>query len=158
MIYISHRGNLFGPDTLENDPDYIRSTIDKGYNVEIDLWANELSEFWLGHDKPEHYITNDFLYAHQSKLWCHAKNLLALKFLLDMKMHCFWHQSDDYTLTSKGVIWVHPEKRFVKNSVVVCKTREDTQLVRDINNSYGICSDWVGMLCVSMSTGKFDLL
>ena len=36
MIYISHRGNLTGPNKKwENNPEYIRKALDDGFNVEI---------------------------------------------------------------------------------------------------------------------------
>ena len=27
-----------------------------------------------------------------------------------MNCHYFWHQEDDYTITSKGIIWAYPGK------------------------------------------------
>ena len=41
MVLISHRGNLEGKNIeLENDPTYIDSAIEKGFDVEIDLWVD----------------------------------------------------------------------------------------------------------------------
>jgi hypothetical protein len=38
MRLISHRGNTIGPNPeMENSPLYIQETLDKGFDVEIDL-------------------------------------------------------------------------------------------------------------------------
>ena len=70
--FISHRGNLQGPDkNQENSPDYVQTALEKGYDVEIDVWfVNDV--FYLGHDKPQYQIDESFL--KNDKLWCHAKN------------------------------------------------------------------------------------
>lgn len=40
MILISHRGNLYGENFLdENNPSYIDVAISKGYDVEVDVWC-----------------------------------------------------------------------------------------------------------------------
>ena len=42
MIYISHRGNIDGPDTgKENSPDYIIKALSLGFDVEIDVWFKD---------------------------------------------------------------------------------------------------------------------
>ncbi len=39
MILISHRGNIDGPNTdNENKPSYIASAINRGYDCEVDFW------------------------------------------------------------------------------------------------------------------------
>jgi hypothetical protein len=39
MIYISHRGNINGKNIeRENSPEYILETLNKGYDVEVDIW------------------------------------------------------------------------------------------------------------------------
>ena len=39
MIYISHRGNIEGKsEKNENNPEYIMKAVDKGFDVEIDVW------------------------------------------------------------------------------------------------------------------------
>ena len=48
MILISHRGNLFGKKTKqENHPEYILDALSNGYNVEIDVWFKN-KKFYLG--------------------------------------------------------------------------------------------------------------
>ena len=53
-------------------------------------------------DSPKYEIQKVFL--DQEGLWCHAKNKDALERMLAYKIHCFWHQEDDYTITSRGYI------------------------------------------------------
>ena len=51
---ISHRGNLVGPDEYnENMPSYLRKALDKGFQVECDIWF-ENGCWFLGHDEPDH--------------------------------------------------------------------------------------------------------
>ena len=41
-------------------------------------------------------------------IWCHAKTSDALSALKKIEAHYFWHQDDDYTITSKGYFWTYP--------------------------------------------------
>ena len=139
MLLIAHRGNFKGPNIeMENKPEYILNTIQKGYDCEIDVWYDG-EQWYLGHDNPKYGIELGFLKNH--KLWCHAKNLQALQNLLKNNIHCFWHQEDDYTITSKGVIWTYPGKLLTKNSI--CVMPEESN--QDVNtlNCLGICSDFI---------------
>ena len=103
MIFISHRGNISGISSNdENNPDYINVALKLGYEVEVDV-RFENGKFFLGHDFSQYHIDNEFLL--NSKIWCHAKTKEALEALEKIKAHYFWHQEDDYTITSKGYIW-----------------------------------------------------
>tara|TARA_R100000388_G_C7219806_1_gene148269 strand:+ start:477 stop:923 length:447 start_codon:yes stop_codon:yes gene_type:complete len=115
---ISHRAYVAGEDPhLENHPDAIQALLDTGLDVEIDVWLID-GVYYLGHDGPKYEIRENFL--KQGALWCHAKNISALEQMLASDIHCFWHQEDDYTLTSRGYIWVYPGKETSgKNSVLV---------------------------------------
>ena len=56
MILIAHRGNTSGrKKELENKPEYITDTLQKGYDVEVDVWSID-KQFYLGHDKPQYKI------------------------------------------------------------------------------------------------------
>ena len=137
MIFISHRGNLNGKKKkLENKPVYIKDAIKKGFNVEIDVWYTV--GFYLGHDKPQFKVSRQFL--ENKKLWCHAKNLKALEKLQKIKTKYFWHQADDYTLTSNGYIWTYPGKTLSKKSISVLPELKKTKLSKSIS---GICSDFI---------------
>lgn len=106
MKIISHRAYIDGEDPdVENNPVAIQALLDVGLQVEIDVWYID-GEYLLGHDSPKYKIQEAFL--KQQGLWCHAKNKYALERMLISGVHCFWHQTDNYTLTSKGFIWAYP--------------------------------------------------
>ena len=137
MIYISHRGNLAGTDIgYENNPSQIKTALSKGFDCEIDVWFTN-NHFFLGHDEPCYAIKEGFL--ENQKLWCHAKNLAALEKMLANKLiHCFWHDQDDHTITSKGYIWTFPGKPVTKQSVIVDLNPKQNS----ISCCYGICTDY----------------
>ena len=137
MIFISHRGNINGINKkFENNPIYIQSAINKGYNVEIDVWYK--NAFFLGHDRPQFKVSQKFL--ENKKFWCHAKNLEALEKLQKIKTKYFWHQEDDYTLTSNEYIWTYPGKKLSKKSICVLPELNKKKLTKSIS---GICSDFI---------------
>ena len=137
MIFISHRGNLRGPTDDENNPEKIMDVISMGYDVEIDVWKKG-DNLFLGHDHPEYEISKTFVFKEQ--LWCHAKNYEALEYLLRTGAHCFYHQEDDYTITSKGIIWAYPNKEAGKGCVSVMPERFKTRVSPAV---HGICTDYV---------------
>tara|TARA_B110000027_G_C16046520_1_gene267946 strand:+ start:253 stop:684 length:432 start_codon:yes stop_codon:yes gene_type:complete len=137
MIYISHRGNLTGKSEKdENNPDYLMKAIESGFDVEIDVWFKN-NKFYLGHDKPSFEVGTKFL--ENPRFWCHAKNINALSELARINCHYFWHQEDDFTLTSKGIIWTYPGKYLTNNSV--CVLPESTNVKKF--DCLGICSDLI---------------
>ena len=138
MILIAHRGNINGRNPKqENRPDYLWKALDAGYRVEVDVWYDK--GWWFGHDKPQ-YKSN---LSDMSYMWCHAKNVEALQRLQTLRkfnnfVHHFWHQSDDYTLTSMGHIWVYPNKPLVKGCICVMP---ENGFNGNLNLCGGICSD-----------------
>lgn len=145
MNLISHRGNLVGPmPNLENNPSYISDAINTGFDVEIDLWFNS-NGLYLGHDLPTYQISNDFLNLHKDNLWIHCKNLHALRYLSESDFIYFWHQEDDFTLTSNEKIWTYPYKDVSDKSIIVCNDEESTKKIIQENIAYGVCSDYVGV-------------
>ena len=142
MYFISHRGNLTGPEKKsENNPSYIEYALDKGFHVEIDVWFKE-KKFYLGHDDPIYEVNIDFL--NKKNIWAHAKNIDALNELVKLNIHCFWHQSDDVVLTSKGYLWTFPGKFLTSNSIEVMP-ETNTKIIKNIkvSNCAGICSDFI---------------
>tara|TARA_Y100001938_G_C8088322_1_gene433454 strand:- start:638 stop:1057 length:420 start_codon:yes stop_codon:yes gene_type:complete len=137
MILISHRANISGPDPEnENHPDKILCVLELGLDCEIDVWKID-DYFFLGHDEPKYKIDLDFL--SKPNLWIHAKNFDALN-SLPSKLKFFWHESDDYTLTSNNLIWTYPDKKIDSKSIIVDKNRN----WRDKNyNCFGICTDYI---------------
>ena len=142
MIFISHRGNMNGSNPeKENQPNYIAEAWGTGYEVEIDVWR--IGEKWfLGHDNPQYKV--DLKFLQNERLLCHAKNLEALDHMLMLgDIHCFWHQEDHYTITSKGYIVSYPG--YAVTPRTICMKPE----LQSYSNLYGIvyavCSDWVEM-------------
>ena len=137
MKLIAHRGNTSGPNiNKENDPEYLIQAVDKGFDCEVDVWVIE-DKIWLGHDKPTYEVDANFI--SNPNFWNHAKNLEALYFMLRNNIHCFWHEVDERTLTSRGYIWTYPYKQ-VNNMSVICLQKEQDTIPE---GCYGICSDWV---------------
>ena len=138
MFFISHRGNISGKDPeRENSPLFIIESIEAGYDVEVDIWY-EKGEFYLGHDYPQYETDVEFL--KNEKIWCHCKNIEALGKARDANLHCFFHQTDDVTLTSKGLLWVYPGKKLINNSFCVLPEVSDYS-IEDLSKCAGICSD-----------------
>jgi hypothetical protein len=137
---ISHRGNLYGPNGKdENKPSQILLAIQKGFDVEIDLWVED-NRIFLGHDYAQHEISIDLLRDYQDRLWIHCKNLEAIEFLKFFlpDSNFFWHQNDDFTLTSQGYIWTYPGKQTMESSVIV-DLSETPQIPTFL---FGICTDY----------------
>lgn len=141
MHLIAHRGNTHGPQpNLENSHGYLRTALDKGFEIELDVW-HDRGQFFLGHDAPHHPIDINFLLA--PGRWCHAKNLPALELLLRSGAHCFWHENDTVTLTSRGYVWTYPGKPLVANSIcLLFKTPTISEWV----GAAGVCGDHVALI------------
>lgn len=147
MIKIAHRGLIDGPNKeIENHPDTIQKSLEKGYDAEIDLWVID-DKLYLGHDEAQYNTTEEFI--NTKGLWIHAKNLEALQWLVNsqLDLNYFWHEEDCYTLTSKGFIWAYPGKKVSSRCVMVLPEYIDATLKNTIGvNCYGICSDYVEKL------------
>ena len=108
-----------------------------GYQVEADVWYDK--GWWFGHNEPQYKVPNrNFLY----QFWCHAKNLEAMErmSLRPYMYHYFWHDKDDYTLTSRGFIWTYPGKALGKKCIAVMPELSQWD---DLSMCAGICSDFV---------------
>tara|TARA_Y100000004_G_scaffold181385_1_gene227003 strand:- start:467 stop:925 length:459 start_codon:yes stop_codon:yes gene_type:complete len=146
MKLIAHRGNTNGPNKkLENTTKYIEQAINKGFDVEIDLKLNN-DAYLLGHDEKTEQTTLQWIIFYSKHLWIHCKNLEALNKLTSIdnigNLNYFWHQKDDYTLTSKRFIWTYPRKPVTNKSVIVCKSIDECNKYID-TGLYGICSDYI---------------
>jgi len=164
MRFISHRGNLNGVDDLshtrENSPDYIDYAIRQGFEVEVDIRLTSgyvpPGNFYLGHDRPQYEVSLDWLIERKDKLWLHTKNVDSLRWFLNSRIewNVFWHQEDDYTITSKGYIWVYPGKLPCYGSIIVMpeKTNHTFKLIRMCG---GICSDNIKKYYEEFKAGNF---
>lgn len=114
---ISHRGNTntWGSRKHENNPATIDYAINLGLMVEVDIRCSINGNFYLGHDGPEHPVSENWLRNRSLNLILHAKNPLAHVRLTEKnedrlaKYHVFSHDKDPYAVTSKGWFWYHPD-------------------------------------------------
>jgi hypothetical protein len=138
--FISHRGNLVHKDlNRENKIASIMNVIEKGFDCEIDIWSID-NNLYLGHDKPDEKINIKTIFELKKNLWIHCKNLEGLNFFTENSiddLNYFWHQQDDYTLTSLNFIWTYPNKKVSNNSVIV----DLSHTVKIDKTIYGVCSD-----------------
>jgi hypothetical protein len=141
MKLIAHRGNLDGPSEEENKPSLIENVISLGYDCEIDVRYID-QKLYLGHDNPDYEIDLQFLLLYSKNLWIHCKNVEALDYLLSFDLNLFWHQEDNYTLTSKGYIWCYPGMNTTTRSIIVMPEWNNFT----ITEAYGICSDYIHKL------------
>jgi len=141
MKIISHRGNLTGSNPIrENSIDYIEEAIFEGFDVEVDLRVED-NQCYLGHDDPQYFVTMEWLRKYKDVLWIHCKNLEALEKLSSsvVEFNYFWHETDFYTITSRGIGWCLVGQKPYFNSVVVLP--ESIDQPEYIKNSFGICTD-----------------
>lgn len=149
MKIIAHRANLDGPNPLtENSPEQIDKAISMGFDVEIDIRYNITTQtLHLGHDSPDYQITWYWLGSRRDYLWVHCKNLDALYEFsrATSGFNYFWHQNDDYTLTSGNKIWTYPGQPYTPRSIVVmpesCMSKENLPNLIAYD-CYGVCTDY----------------
>jgi hypothetical protein len=141
MIYIAHRGNINGPDTInENKPEYLLNAISQGFHVETDLWVIN-NNLYLGHDNPQYEIDIQFLLNIKDKLFCHCKNIDALNFIITnySEIECFYHDTDECVLTSKNHIWNFPGSILTPLSICVMPERINQKIT---TICFGVCTDF----------------
>ncbi len=158
---IAHRANIGGPNPdVENNPDQIDNCIDQGYDVEIDLRIDEgTGTLWLGHDTPDYKVTWYWLAQRLRNLWIHCKDYNTL---VELSSHetskdngydipaggCnfFWHQEDDYTLTSNNIIWAYPGKPDIITSPYFQTEDKDSwkynRQFQQFNNTVLVMPEW----------------
>lgn len=153
MKLISHRGNINGPDPIkENNPEYIEQVISQGFDVEIDIRYDTFDKkLYLGHDEPQYIVNWFWLGKYIKHLWIHCKNIEALyEFVHGTSgFNYFWHQEDNFTLTSKNYIWTYPGKTYTPKSIIVMpEWNKNIDEFVDLRayDCHGICSDYVGYL------------
>ena len=153
MKLIAHRGNIDGPSDRQNEPDYIDNALSLGYDAEIDARYDPLTtKFWLGHDEPQYSVSWKWMANRHELLWIHCKDITTLNEFTKWEhggYQYFWHQQDDFTLTSNKYIWTYPGKPYTPRSIIVMP--EETMAVHNLRdlravNCYGICTDYVAEL------------
>ena len=141
MRLISHRGNLIGSNPeRENQISYVQEALDKGFEVEIDIWVVD-GKIHLGHDKPQYTVNEIWLQLYRKHLWIHCKNIEAINYFTNKLnlFNYFWHENDTVTLTSKNYIWAYPGKQPIKNSIAVMPEINND----DVSQCLGVCSDYI---------------
>lgn len=137
MFFISHRGNLTGPNPMkENSVEYINNALSKSFDVEIDVWLKK-DIFYLGHDEPQYEVDINFL--KNPRLWIHAKNLECFYKLSNYNLNFFWHEDDKVTITSKGFFWNYPGTQLSEKSICVLPEKFGIRKL----NCLGYCSDFI---------------
>lgn len=140
--YIAHRGNFEGKNPLmENSPSYIDIALKNNFDVEIDLRMKN-KRFYLGHDIEQYLIDIEWIEKRKNNLWIHTKNFEAFSWILENKKNwtCFWHQEDNYALTSNNYIWTYPGYNLSHRSIAVMPELTNYD-IKKIYNCAGICSD-----------------
>ena len=124
----------------ENTPEYLLEAIAQGFDVEVDVWVLD-GALYLGHDRGKHLIDKQFLSEIASVSWFHCKNLEALEYFnsLGDSYRYFWHQEDDFTLTSNNYIWTYPGKAYGSRSIVVDLAESYSYSDGDV---YAVCADY----------------
>jgi len=153
MRYISHRGNIHNRQVdHENTPEYIQEALDKGFDVEVDVWVLNGS-VWLGHDNPKIKLPHN-LFLHP-KLWFHCKNVAAFNYFVSIHglvphVNYFMHNNDPMAITSQKYYWVHPEwigsfmdmtNSHMERYIAVMPSQHAYMLVQLVENFGGICAD-----------------
>ena len=126
---------------MENKPEYINSALELGYDVEIDIWViNDL--LYLGHCEPNFHVDITWLIERKKNLWIHCKNIQALFFFKTCShiFNYFWHQSDDFAMTSFGEFWTYPGKDLTSNSIACLPEICD---FKNLEKAKGVCSDFI---------------
>jgi len=137
MILIAHRGNTSGKnEKRENTISYIEEALKKGYHCEIDLCKFDGEKFYLGHDEPGEAVSLEWLGSRN--VWCHAKEYKTLEALVTLGVHCFWHESDKYTITSQGWIWAYPGQPGGQYTIAVHPEKLTSE---EVEKFAGVCSD-----------------
>lgn len=143
MRVISHRGNTLGPNpTKENDPAYLQEAVDLGYDVEVDIWYHD-GQLFTGHDGPSYLLDDKTFRNLVSRAWFHCKNVEALEYFDRhfLRPNFFWHQDDDYAMTSWGYVWTYPHMRPTSRSIAVLP--EIFNANRDeLDQFWGVCTDY----------------
>jgi hypothetical protein len=151
MKFISHRGNINGPNPArENSPDYIDEAIKSGFVVEIDV-RRVGRELYLGHDYPQQIISAEWIEQREKSLLLHLKDFQAAKAIRTSRWHTFCHSRDPYTLTSRGLLWLHDLSLVPDENTIVPLMSKNLIESYAYRNVYAICSDWKinenGLLC-----------
>ena len=165
MKIISHRGRgirarpefPFAP--LDNYPSQIDFILrETQFDIEVDIRTGKDGNFYYGHDSCKNLVSDSVeRLLNNPRLWLHCKNIQTFTyFAAHGKQQCnyFFHETDDATLTSNGLVWVHPTAidRYADwylDKVVICANDIlpgelilDYISITDLQMCHGICTDY----------------
>ena len=107
---------------------------------------NYHGDIWLFLYKIKSWIIIFKSEKHKENLWIHCKDIVTLhEFSIKTnEYNFFFHDKDDYTLTSKHHIWAYPGKSYTDNTVIVMPEWEENVNwnILKSTNCYGICTDY----------------
>lgn len=146
MIIIAHRGNLNGPENREHNINQLEFVIKSGFNVEIDIRLSNDNCFYIGHDEKKHKIELNWIIKYKNYLWIHCKDNRSFIYFNSNKIlnfNYFWHDKDEFTLTSRGFIWAYPSSKIFQNAINVKPeiNIDDNTLIKH-KPIFGICTDF----------------
>jgi hypothetical protein len=142
MIKIAHRGNYKGrEENKENTLMHLYAAMRAGYCVEIDVRSIK-GTFFLGHDEPQEIVGMEFMA--RPDVWVHAKNTDAMYELWgNPHVNVFWHEHDDFAITSKGFKWANAHV-LTRDGILVMPELDVSftdQLRAGTLKPLGVCSD-----------------
>jgi hypothetical protein len=145
MILISHRGNISGKNKKrENTIEYIQEAIDNKFLVEIDIISSN-NKYFFGHCKKsiKENLDINFLLKNSKNLLIHCKDLESILLLQNFNLNYFYHNNDNYAISSKKWIISHSKNfanQLIENTIFMLpeKFNKDINIFR---KCFGICSD-----------------
>jgi len=151
MRFISNCGHTTGPNLMqENNPDYVKNTLQQKFSVVVDTWAVSSKEpgqitLALGSLDPRYPVMLEFL--RNPNIIARAKNIETYQILSEKGVHCFL-DSVDTQITSQGLIWNHVGGRQVLPRTIVnmpeILTTEYDKLLPSI--TAGVCSNHIATI------------
>lgn len=145
-LLISHRGNTNGINReKENSLEYIQEALNKEFFVMVDVFLIGDKHLALGCDSPQYPTTIDFL--KNNNIICKAKSIECFDFLLTNQIHSFYHNHDDCSLTSGGLIWTRPGNNITERCIFTMPEwiMNDITEIKDLECA-GICSDKIELI------------
>jgi hypothetical protein len=149
MQLIAHRGNIYGPSVYENSPDYIKSALNEGYCVEVDVRLFN-GQWYLGHDEPCYPIDMNEWIKYENIFW-HAKDVSSFSvFISELTKKTsfmgdvFYHFDDYAALTFRNYLWCMPDSdELVPKSNIIIVHPEKLPTNFDVSDCAGVCSDYI---------------
>jgi len=142
MILIAHRGNMNGPCfTKENQMDYLRLAIHRGFNVEVDVYYFD-GQFWFGHDGPKYKVSYLDILELIPFAWFHLKTPeTAVQFSAQYPASKYFiHDKESCVITSTGHIWCHSDFNVLGKKCILVMPELHRIIPVDC---YGVCSDTI---------------